>query len=183
MDRSCTLSTMLILALVFPFVVPDTSWGGMFDFDDIDDTLKTTGIIIGITAGVVLVVVLIAGTIKDIKGGDEEEIDIWADIRQDGSMGYLSGLLAGPLPPPPAKVAASTPFPEGPGCSKGIRLVPEQRDHGTGLNPELFRFGGEATACSEAGISIGNSPETPTASFTRFAGYHRDRPDDAPHAR
>ena len=68
----CTWLTVLLF--VFALLSPEEAC--CFD----TDTLKTTGIIMGITFGVALVVVLLVGTIRDIKkgrgGGDEDE-DVW----------------------------------------------------------------------------------------------------------
>jgi hypothetical protein len=163
MNRSSILSTIVIFSLLFQFVAPDISWGGIFEFDDLDDTLKTTGIIIGITAGVVLLVVLIAGTIKDIKGGDEEEVDIWADLRQDHSLGGVYGLLIAPG----FLDAQDGDAPQSCGAAEDIpgRMTPVQdgRDPGRGLNPELFRIGGSATVFSASGKA--SEPEGRPSSF------------------
>lgn len=58
---------ILIFCFSFSVLYPQQLWG-FFD----EDTLKTTGIIIGITFGVCLVVVLIAGTMKDLKGEPDD---------------------------------------------------------------------------------------------------------------
>ncbi len=94
MIRSPVLSTLVVFSLVCALLLPAPAQGGFLDFGT--DTLKSTGIIIGITAGVVLLVVLIAGTIKDIKGTDEEEEDIWADLRKNRTLSHFPSLFAGP---------------------------------------------------------------------------------------
>jgi len=92
MTRSRFLATFLSLFLIVSMATPHRSWA-FLDFDE--DALKTTGIIIGITAGVVLLVVLIAGTVKDIKGGEEEEEDIWANLRKNRTLSSFPSLMAG----------------------------------------------------------------------------------------
>ena len=60
-----------------------------FSFDT--DTLKTTGIIMGITFGVALVVVLVVGTIRDLRGrpdDDEEDDDVWSQHPVLKTLGY-----------------------------------------------------------------------------------------------
>jgi hypothetical protein len=54
-------------------------------------TLETTGIIMGITFGVALVVVLVVGTIRDLKGrqaDDEEDDDVWSQHPVLRTLGY-----------------------------------------------------------------------------------------------
>ncbi len=71
------------------------------------DTLKTAGIVTGITIGAALVIVLVAGTMRDLKGdrGDEEEDDeVWSRSPVLSSLGY--NYLEDPLfgkPPAPAE--------------------------------------------------------------------------------
>jgi len=95
MFRSPVLACVAILALICALIAPSPA-RAFLDFNDPEDTLKTTGIIIGITAGVVLLVVLIVGTVKDIKGGEEEEEDIWADLRNNRALQHVPSLFAGP---------------------------------------------------------------------------------------
>jgi hypothetical protein len=152
MSRSSILSTVVIFSLLFQFAVPHNVWGGFFDFDDPVDSLKTTGIIIGITAGVVLLVVLIAGTIKDIKGGDEEEVDIWADLRQDRSLGQAYGFLIAPVFLGVPDCDATRPGTPIGGVPERMLSRHDRGEPAHGLNQELFLIGGSATAFSAPGI-------------------------------
>ncbi len=74
-----------IFFFLFFLVAPDDA----LCFDT--DTLKTAGIVSGITLGVALIVVLIAGTVRDLKkdGGDEEEEDdVWSQSPVLRTLGY-----------------------------------------------------------------------------------------------
>jgi hypothetical protein len=56
------------------------------------DTLKTTGIIMGITFGVALVVVLVVGTIRDLKKNrDQDDDDVWSQSPVLRTLGYRPG--------------------------------------------------------------------------------------------
>jgi hypothetical protein len=79
----CAWSTLFFF--LFTFFCP----GDAHCFDT--STLETTGIIIGITFGVALVVVLVVGTIRDLKGrpeADEEEDDVWTQHPVLRTLGY-----------------------------------------------------------------------------------------------
>lgn len=80
---------LLIVSLLVTVLYPQDLWGGVFDFDE--DTLKTTGIIIGITFGACLAIVLIAGTLKDLKGEPE---DIFAHLPIQQPPGPWKDLLS-----------------------------------------------------------------------------------------
>lgn len=85
---------VLIITLLTAVLYPQELWA-FFD----EDTLKTTGIIIGITFGVCLVIVLIAGTMKDLKGDPE---DVFARLpiqKPDGPWKDLFS-LTGKAPDP-----------------------------------------------------------------------------------
>ena len=90
MKRSSFVSALLVFTLLFSFCVPSPGWA-FLDFST--DALKSTGIIIGITAGVLLLVVLIVGTVRDVKG-DKEDEDIWASL-EDTKFDAFPTLLAG----------------------------------------------------------------------------------------
>ena len=82
--RSCC-AWSVIFFVVFFLVSPDDA----LCFDT--DTLKTAGIVTGITIGVALLVVLIAGTVRDLKGdpGDEDEDDdVWSQSPVLRTLGY-----------------------------------------------------------------------------------------------
>jgi len=56
------------------------------------DTLKTTGIIMGITFGVALVVVLVVGTIRDLKKNrDNDDDEVWSQSPVLRTLGYRPG--------------------------------------------------------------------------------------------
>ena len=91
---------ILIACFVTSTLYPQDLRAGFFD----EDALKTTGIIIGITFGVCLVVVLIAGTMKDLKGDEPDDLfsslhlqplpDGWQDPLR------LIGVVSDPDPVP-----------------------------------------------------------------------------------
>jgi hypothetical protein len=130
-----TCWTLIIVAsLVFATCSPKSAWA----FLD-EDSLKTSAIITGISLGVALLIVLIAGTIRDIKGDDDE--DIWEDNWTDNSLLKLTGSsetlrkLLGKQPPlshPPIRVMKATWYPSGE-PAKGTRLPA-----GPGNTPILF---------------------------------------------
>lgn len=75
----------VIFFFVFTLFSPDDA----LCFDT--DTLETTGIIMGITFGVALVIVLVVGTIRDLKGrpaDDEEDDDVWSRHPVLRTLGY-----------------------------------------------------------------------------------------------
>ncbi len=85
----------IVFFFLFTLICPDDA----LCFDT--DALKTAGIVTGITIGVALVVVLIAGTMRDFKkdGGEEEEDDeIWSQSPVLRTLGYnyLDDPLFGP---------------------------------------------------------------------------------------
>lgn len=95
----CLVTFVLVGALAFP---PD-----LWAFMD-EDTLKISGIALGATLGVCLVVVLIAGTMKDL-GGEEEEDDFLARLPlPEGAVEQGMSLLNG------------TAFRRKPGCSPAL---------------------------------------------------------------
>jgi hypothetical protein len=93
-------SLCVILCFLFTLLCPDDA----FCFDT--DTLKTTGIIMGITFGVALVVVLVVGTIRDMKrdqGDEDEDDDVWSQHPVFRTLGYKPLdhplFIAAPAPP------------------------------------------------------------------------------------
>ena len=82
--RSCCTWPVLFFFL-FTFLSPDDALG----FDT--DTLKTAGIVTGITIGVALIVVLVAGTFRDAKRGKDkegEDDDVWTRSPVLRTLGY-----------------------------------------------------------------------------------------------
>jgi hypothetical protein len=80
---------------VFTLLCPDPA----LSFDT--DTLKTAGIITGITIGVALVVILVAGTMRDFRrdrGEEEEDDEVWSRSPVLRTLGYnyLDDPLFGP---------------------------------------------------------------------------------------
>jgi hypothetical protein len=77
--------------VVFCLLSATLSPGDAHAFFD-TDTLKTTGIIMGITFGVALVVVLVVGTIRDLKKNPEEDDDdVWSQSPVLQTLGYRPG--------------------------------------------------------------------------------------------
>jgi hypothetical protein len=82
--RFCCTWCVLFFFL-FTFFTPEEA----LSFDT--DTLKTAGIITGITIGVALIVVLVAGTIRDTKRKKDEEEkddDVWSQSPVLRTLGY-----------------------------------------------------------------------------------------------
>jgi hypothetical protein len=78
---------LVVFCLLFATLYPDDALA-FFD----TDTLKTTGIIMGITFGVALVVVLVIGTIRDLKENrDEDDDDVWSQSPVLRTLGYRPG--------------------------------------------------------------------------------------------
>lgn len=88
----CTWSVLVLF--LFAILSPEEACA----FDT--DTLKTAGIITGITVGVALVIVLVVGTVRDMKRDrdeeDEQEKDVWSGNPVLRALGYRP--LKGPLP-------------------------------------------------------------------------------------
>lgn len=165
MRPPAALSVVLAVSLLFTLSCPGSSWG-FLDFSE--DALKSTGIIIGITAGVVLLVVLVAGTIKDIKAKKGEEEDIWAGVRDNPTLAHFPELLLAPALLEEMKLAtASSPppdLPPPPPCMEGGPASVVK------LNPALYQVGvsGALRACAPAS-STGRPPEGPPPDAGRFA--------------
>jgi hypothetical protein len=80
-------SWLVVLCFLFATLYPQDA-PAFFD----TDTLKTTGIIMGITFGVALVVVLVVGTMRDLKKDkDEDHDDVWSQSPVLRTLGYRPG--------------------------------------------------------------------------------------------
>lgn len=80
-------SWLVVVCFLFATVAPDDAQA-FFD----DDALKTTGIIMGITAGVALLVVLVVGTVRDLKKNkDPQEDEVWSRNPVIRTLGYRPG--------------------------------------------------------------------------------------------
>jgi len=78
---------LVVFCLLFATLYPDDALA-FFD----TDTLKTTGIIMGITFGVALVIVLVVGTIRDLKKNrDHDDDDVWSQSPVLRTLGYRPG--------------------------------------------------------------------------------------------
>ncbi len=66
------LSYLLIIAFLSAVLFPEPIWASFEDdlWDDTKESLKITGIVVGAIIGIGLIIVLIAGTITEIKGDD-----------------------------------------------------------------------------------------------------------------
>jgi hypothetical protein len=94
--RSCC-GWCVIFCFLFGLLSPDPALG----FDT--DTLKTAGIVSGITIGVALVVILVAGTMRDMKKDrrdEDEDDDVWSRSPLLRTLGYrpCDDPLLGPSP-------------------------------------------------------------------------------------
>jgi len=139
MRRRACVSIVLVVSLLSALASPDRSWG-FIDFSE--DALKSAGIIMGITAGVVLLVVLVAGTVKDIKGGEREEEDIWANARGKQTLARLPPLLGGALLVEEMKQAGALFRSVPPALPEGGRGFCGKSDGTCNLNPALFHIPG-----------------------------------------
>lgn len=123
----------VVFFLVFALFSPDDA----LCFDT--DTLKTTGIIMGITFGVALVVVLVVGTIRDLKGRpdeEEEDDDVWSQHPVLRTLGYRPVYfpLLGEVPLPP-----EDPSKEGRGREREIEAFLQAKIDATGLGSPFGR--------------------------------------------
>ncbi len=98
-SRSRMLCSWIVLVSFFAVLTAPNQASAFFS----EDALATTGIIIGITAGVCLLVVLIAGTISDIKKKPEDPDDVFSEVP------ILKSLALRPLPPLPTPPATASP--------------------------------------------------------------------------
>ena len=171
--RPSSLLMLLLVPLLVMLACPDPSWA-FLDFSK--DALKSTGIVIGITAGAILLVVLIAGTMKDIKERKGQDVDLWADIMDSRTLAYMPDLLAGPLFVEDLKQAlASTP----PALPPTIPGFPMDSSKGCGrtnpLHPILLGdpFRNDIRAESPDPSAGRRSHEIPMVNgrFTPFLGY------------
>ncbi len=174
MNRSPVLSIACILALLLTLSTPGSSWG-FLDFSE--DALKSTGIIIGITAGVVILVVLIAGTIKDIKGGDEEEGDIWADLRENRTLSRFPAFMAGPLLVDDLRNAFSSHPPEPLDFQGGDLPFSLRSERGLHQKFAQFRIGGSGIPLPELWLPVIHRTETLLMDSRRFAFLTNEKVD------
>ena len=80
-------SWLVVFCFLFATLHPDDALA-FFD----TDTLKTTGIIMGITFGVALVIVLVVGTVRDLKKDrDDDDDDVWSQSPVLRTLGYRPG--------------------------------------------------------------------------------------------
>ena len=80
-------SWLVVVCFLFAVLAPDDALA-FFD----EDALKTTGIIMGITAGVALLIVLVVGTVRDLKKKKEpQEDDVWSRNPAVRTLGYRPG--------------------------------------------------------------------------------------------
>jgi hypothetical protein len=80
-------SWLVLFCFLFATLHPEDALA-FFD----SDTLKTTGIIMGITFGVALVIVLVVGTIRDMKKNpDKDDDDVWSQSPIFRTLGYRPG--------------------------------------------------------------------------------------------
>ena len=77
---------LVVACFLFATAYPDDALA-FFD----EDTLKTTGIIIGITAGVALLVILVIGIARDMKKDRDKEEDVWSQSPVLRTLGYNPG--------------------------------------------------------------------------------------------
>ena len=169
MRRAAPLSILLIATLLFTVACPDPSWA-FLDFSK--DTWKTTGIVIGITAGVLLLVVLIAGTVTDIKrkSGKEEE-DIWAYMLDNRTLACFPDILAGPVFLQDMKQALAV---SSSATAQDLSLLRESSwdppKAFRGLNPALYHLnGGSGVRPGNPSLSTVKRPYRSPADSARFA--------------
>jgi len=165
--RSRVLALALSLFLFASLATPHRSWG-FLDFSE--DALKTTGIIIGITAGVVLLVVLIAGTVRDIKGGEEEEEDIWANLRENRTLSSFPSLMAGAVLADDLRNAFASPGADSPTLQDRAQAGDARIPDGLGHSFQAFRIGGsEILLADPQAADRPPPPRDPPGDALRFA--------------
>jgi hypothetical protein len=146
-------SWLVVFCFLFATLHPDDALA-FFD----TDTLKTTGIIMGITFGVALVIVLVVGTVRDLKK-DRNDDDVWSQSPVLRTLGYRPGDF--PLlgrPPLPA---------EGPAdgvlvSADEIDLFLKAKDDGIRIESPPHRL-----VLDPHGLGLGPAPNELTLSIPR----------------
>jgi len=124
------------------------------------DTLKTTGIIMGITFGVALVVVLVVGTIRDLKKDrDQDDDDVWSQSPVLRTLGYRPGAFPFlektllPAEGPPEKGLVSEEEIERFLKAKVNGIGLSKPPHGLVQDPHRFTLG-----CGPSELTLSNPP-------------------------
>ena len=132
------------------------------------DTLKTTGIIMGITFGAALVVVLVVGTIRDLKKNrDQDDDDVWSESPVLRTLGYRPGDFPFSTE---THLAAGGPPQNGPVTGEEIERFLKARIDRIGLRKAPRRLIQDPN-----GFTLGWVPSTPTLS-NPLAGQERIHP-------
>jgi hypothetical protein len=133
------------------------------------DTLVTAAIVSGITIGVALIVVLVAGTFRDVKRGrdkDDEDDDVWTRSPVLRTLGYR--YADNPL------FSGSSPRLEGLEGRQEIeaflagridRIPSDGRQDPSSADPGCFRLGGESAAFSLSYPGEGGNEHPPPFSL------------------
>jgi|GEM_PF-3377352 len=162
--RLCCAWSVLFFFL-FTLFSPDQA----FCFDE--DTLVTAAIVSGITLGVALIVVLIAGTVRDMKRDrdeEDEDDDVWTRSPVLRTLGYryMDDPLFGRSPVHPEGLAGEQEL-EAFLAGKVDRVRFESPYGRSAPDPVRFRLGGMPTGFSLSYPGAGREGKPPPLSLYR----------------
>ena len=145
--RSPLVCTILLICLIVTLAAPRLASAGFFD----EDALKTTGIIVGITFGVSLVIVLIAVAVIEFRGGPDE--DVWSKVpvneEEVAAIRDLPRLLErSPEPPEPLPYFM---LDRGAPDDRHLAWVPRVDGGRPDLHPRLASAAGLRLSCERPG--------------------------------